>query len=63
MGTFLNPQSNNAFINLVNYRKDNVFVDKTKFIGETLDLLNSDGKLIAFTRPRQKELMFITHIP
>ncbi len=53
MGTFLNPQGTNAFIELLKKRKKRVFVDKTNFIGETIDLLNSDGKLIAFNRPRR----------
>ncbi len=54
MGIFLNPQcdSNNDFIELVNSSEDTVFVDKTKFIGETIKRLNNKTKkFIAFTRP------------
>ena len=52
-GIFLNPEGNNAFTEIVNNRISKVFVDKTGFIGETIDRLDSDLKLIAFTRPRR----------
>ncbi len=53
MSTFLNPQGINAFIRLVNNRKNGVFVDKTNFIGETIKRLDTELNLIAFTRPRR----------
>ena len=52
-GIFLNPEGNNAFTEIVNNRISKVFVDKTGFIGETINRLDSDAKLIAFTRPRR----------
>jgi hypothetical protein len=52
-GIFLNPEGNNAFTEILNNRISKVFVDKTGFIGETIDRLDSDSKLIAFTRPRR----------
>ncbi|MBQ8708188.1 MAG: AAA family ATPase [Succinivibrionaceae bacterium] len=52
-GIFLNPKGNNAFTDILNNRINKVFVDKTDFIGETIDRLDSDAKLIAFTRPRR----------
>ena len=52
-GIFLNPKGNNAFMEIVNNRISKVFVDKTGFIGETIDRLDSDSKLIAFIRPRR----------
>ncbi|WP_031579531.1 AAA family ATPase [Ruminobacter sp. RM87] len=52
-GIFFNPNGNNAFTEIVNNRISKVFVDKTGFIGETIDRLDSDSKLIAFTRPRR----------
>ncbi len=52
-GVFLNPKGNNAFTDIVNNRISKVFVDKTDFIGKTIDRLDSDAKLIAFTRPRR----------
>ena len=52
-GIFLNPKGNNAFTELVNNRITKTYVDKTAFIGETINRLDSDGKLIAFTRPRR----------
>ena len=52
-GIFLNPEGNNAFTEILNNRISKVFVDKTGFIGETIDRLDSDLKLIAFTRPRR----------
>ncbi len=49
--TILNPDGKNSFTSLV---CENYFVDKTNFIGEMIDRLDSsDRKLIAFTRPRR----------
>lgn len=41
------------FINLVKAKDTRVFVDKTVFIEKTNALLNTDGKLLAVTRPRR----------
>ena len=49
----MNSSIENSFISLVNARDSRVFVDKTDFIGKTNALLDTDGKLIAFTRPRR----------
>ena len=53
MGIFLNPKGNNAFTEIVNNSINKVFIDKTDFIGETIDKIDSDSKLLAFTRPRR----------
>ena len=53
MGSILNPDKDNSFINLVKARDTRVFVDKTDFIEKTNALLNTDGKLLAVTRPRR----------
>ena len=49
--TIFNPNGKNSFTSLV---VENYFVDKTVFIGKTIERLDSsDRKLIAFTRPRR----------
>ncbi|WP_405349883.1 AAA family ATPase, partial [Ruminobacter amylophilus] len=53
MGSILNPDKDNSFINLVKARDTRVFVDKTDFIEKTNALFNTDGKLLAVTRPRR----------
>ncbi len=53
MGSILNPASDNSFISLVKARDTRIFVDKTSFIARTNALLNTDGKLLAVTRPRR----------
>ncbi|WP_406037064.1 AAA family ATPase [Succinimonas sp.] len=54
MGTFVNPGSNNPFTELAAKQDSWIFVDKTDFIGETIDRLDAgDLKLIAFTKPRR----------
>ncbi len=53
MGSILNPASDNSFISLVKARDTRIFVDKTDFIAITNALLNTDGKLLAVTRPRR----------
>ncbi|WP_406039544.1 AAA family ATPase [Succinimonas sp.] len=55
MGTILNPKadngSENLFLKLFNNRKNGAFADKTDFISETIDRLDSPRKLILFARP------------
>lgn len=53
MGNILNPGNDNSFINLVKARDTRVFVDKTDFLEKTNTLFNTDGKLLAVTRPRR----------
>ena len=53
MGNILNPGHDNNFIALVRNKEAGVFVDKTDFLGITNALLNTDGKLLAVTRPRR----------
>ena len=53
MGNILNPDKDNSFINLVKNKDTRVFVDKTDFIEKTNALFNTDGKLLAVTRPRR----------
>lgn len=53
MSNILNPSCDNSFINLVKAKDSRVFVDKTDFIEKTNELLHTDGKLIAVTRPRR----------
>ena len=55
MGTILNPKadngSENLFLKLFNNRKNGAFADKTDFISETIDRLDSPRKLILFAKP------------
>jgi len=53
MGNILNPGNDNSFINLVKARDTRVFVDKTDYLEKTNTLFNTDGKLLAVTRPRR----------
>ena len=53
MGDILNPVDGNSFIDLVEAKNTRIFVDKTDFIAKTNALLNTDGKLLALTRPRR----------
>ncbi len=53
MSNILNPGNNNSFIRLVKAKDTRVFVDKTDFIEKTNALFNTDGNLIAVTRPRR----------
>ena len=53
MGNILNPGNDNSFIRLVKAKDTRVFVDKTDFIEKTNALFNTDGNLIAVTRPRR----------
>ena len=53
MGSILNPGNDNSFINLLKARDTRVFVDKTDFLEKTNALFNTDGKLLAVTRPRR----------
>ncbi len=53
MGNILNPGNDNSFIRLVKAKDTRVFVDKTEFIEKTNALFNTDGNLIAVTRPRR----------
>ena len=53
MGNILNPGNDNSFIRLVKAKDTRVFVDKTDFLEKTNTLFNTDGKLLAVTRPRR----------
>ncbi|MBR1924856.1 MAG: AAA family ATPase, partial [Ruminobacter sp.] len=53
MGDIINPDEGNSFIDLVEAKNTRIFVDKTDFIAKTNALLNTDGKLLALTRPRR----------
>lgn len=53
MGNILNPDKENSFIRLVKFKDTRVFVDKTDFLEKTNALFNTDGKLLAVTRPRR----------
>ena len=53
MGNILNPGNDNSFIKLVKAKDTRVFVDKTDFIEKTNALFNTDGNLLAVTRPRR----------
>ena len=54
MGTYLNPNDDNSFIELANARNTDLFVDKTDFLRITNSLLNKAGsKLMAMTRQRR----------
>ena len=53
MGSILNPENSNSFIELVNSRDSEVFVDKTLFLSETNKVLKTTRKLLALTRPRR----------
>ena len=53
MGDIINPVAGNSFIELAEARNTRIFVDKTDFIAQTNALLNTDGKLLAVTRPRR----------
>ncbi|MGN1356654.1 MAG: AAA family ATPase [Succinivibrionaceae bacterium] len=53
MGSILNPNKDNSFINLVKNKDIRVFIDKTDYIEKTNALFNTDGKLLAVTRPRR----------
>ena len=57
MGIFLNPKagndSGNQFLKLCKNRINGLFVDKTDFIGETIDRFDMDNNLLAFTKPRR----------
>ncbi len=53
MGSILNPNGKNSFKEIVDDRINGVFVDKSDFIGEMIENIDTSKKLIAFTRPRR----------
>lgn len=53
MGDIINPVAGNSFIELAEARDTRIFVDKTDFLDHANALLNTDGKLLALTRPRR----------
>ena len=50
MGTFLIPDENNSFKELLS---DDIFIDKTDFIAEIAGRIDRPNKLVAFTKPRR----------
>ncbi|WP_406546488.1 AAA family ATPase, partial [Succinimonas sp.] len=53
MGDTLNPVSSNSFVDLVAFKDNDVFVDKTDFIAEMSENINKNKRLFAVTRPRR----------
>ncbi len=53
MGNILNPVTNNSFVELVSFKDDDVFVDKTDFIAKMSENINRNKRLFAVTRPRR----------
>lgn len=53
MGTIVNPNNKNTFVELVRSKDRNVFIDKTQFIEETIGRFDTSGKFLAITRPRR----------
>ena len=53
MGNILNPDNWNSFSKLVMKKSEGLFVDKTDFIGKTIELFNCERCFIAMTRPRR----------
>ncbi len=57
MGTILNPrtdtESDNQFLKICKNRMNGLFVDKTDFICETINRLDSADKLVLFAKPRR----------
>ena len=49
MGNILNPGNRNSFAEIVVHRYSGIFIDKTDFIGKTLELINRPTKFIAMT--------------
>lgn len=53
MGDILNPVSSNSFVDLVAFKDEDVFVDKTDFIAKMSENINKNKRLFAVTRPRR----------
>ena len=53
MGDILNPVSSNSFVDLVAFKDEDIFVDKTDFIAKMSENINKNKRLFAVTRPRR----------
>lgn len=53
MGSILNPGNDNSFARLIYSKEKGIFVDKTDFIEKTNDIIDSESRFIAVTRPRR----------
>ena len=53
MGSILNPVDNNSFVELVTFKNEDIFVDKTDFIPKISAKINGNKRLFAVTRPRR----------
>lgn len=53
MGSILNPVDNNSFVELVAFKNEDIFVDKTDFIPKISAKINANKRLFAVTRPRR----------
>ncbi len=47
MGDILNPVSSNSFVDLVTFKDEDVFVDKTDFIAKMSENINKNKRLFA----------------
>ncbi len=52
MGSILNPVDNNSFVELVAFKNEDIFVDKTDFIPKISAKINANKRLFAVIRPR-----------
>ena len=53
MGSILNPVDNNSFVELVAFKNEDIFVDKTDFIPKISAKINANKRLFAVIRPRR----------
>ena len=53
MGNILNPVGSNSFVDLVAFKDEDIFVDKTDFIAKMSAHINKSKRLLAVTRPRR----------
>ena len=62
MGRVLNPVGSNSFVDLVTFREEDVFVDKTDFIAKMSASINKNKRMFALTRPRRFGKTVTAHI-
>ena len=53
MGCILNPNKENSFVRLVQFKDKDIFVDKTDFIEKMSAKINADKRFFAMIRPRR----------
>lgn len=53
MGNILNPVGSNSFVDLVAFKDEDIFVDKTDFIAKMSAHINKNNRLFAVMRPRR----------